>query len=210
MAMNDPQRAHSVDWERVDRWTAELLADDVSAVTAAFVNAYGTALTIIWNPRPDDLDQEKLRFLLNYWTGLYENGQLPQAGRIDPVGMRQALGYVMLVDPIDAGRDFRYRLFGSELAAVTGADLTGQLASTGGWASGLVVDLGLATLRAAFVRKHPIYTVRTPRAAQYTAEWHRLALPLIDGSGAVIRFLCGSVPLSPEGRSVAQGFRSSV
>ncbi len=205
--MNDPER-DSVDWGRVARWTAHLLDDDVTAVAADFESAYGTALTILWNPRPEDLRQEKLSFLLDYWAALGQGGALPQPERIDPLGMRPALGYVMLVDPVEEGRDFRYRLFGTELAAVTGLDLTGQLTSTTGWASDLVIELGLATLRAAYVRKQPIYTVRTPRAATYTAEWHRLALPLFDDSGAVVRLLCGSVPISPKGRSVSRGFSS--
>jgi hypothetical protein len=123
----------------------------------------------------------------------------PYASDIDPLDMGPALGYVALVDPVDDGRDFRYRLFGATLAAISGFDMTGRLLSTFS-ASPLVVEFILATYRAALQRKEPLYAVRAPRRAIDTAYWHTISLPLTDQSGSVVRFLTAAVPLGHDGR----------
>lgn len=51
---------------------------------------------------------------------------MPLASEIDALEMRPALGYGMLVEPVDGGADFRDRLYGSNLAAVSGFDMTGN------------------------------------------------------------------------------------
>jgi hypothetical protein len=48
----------------------------------------------------------------------------------------------------------------------------------------------------------PIYTERTPTSAERTTRWQRLALPLVDDTGAVMRFLAGTVPIDRDGRVI--------
>jgi hypothetical protein len=116
--------------------------------------------------------------------------------------MRRALGYVMLVDVVENGQDFRYRLFGSAVAAVSGFDMTGKLLSEHA-ASGYILEFSLALYRASLQRKEPVFSQYAPVGTKMTAEWHRVALPLANPFGSVIRLLAGTVPLGRDGRIVS-------
>ena len=100
----------------------------------------------------DEIDQAKLRFLMAYWSGLASNASIPLTSQIDPIEMRPSLGYAMLLEVVDGGRDFRYRVFGTEIAAVSEFDMTGHLLSEHR-ASAYIVEFALAVYRAAFVRR---------------------------------------------------------
>jgi hypothetical protein len=188
-----------VDSERVERWTSQIAADDMSDIAAAHRVSYGTVPAIRWNPKAGSLPHEKLEFVLAYWERLRGGRDMPRASEIDPLEMGPALGYLSLVDPADNGDDFNYRLYGSTLAAISGFDMTGRRLSTFG-ASLIVVEFVLAAYRAAFRRQAPLYTLRAPRNAVDTANWHTLLLPLADESGAAMRFLSIAVPLRRDGR----------
>jgi hypothetical protein len=143
----------------------------------------------------------QLRFLRDHWSRLADGGAPPHYRQIDPLAMRPALGYVMLLDAVEGGRDFRYRLYGSLIARVSNLDMTGRLLSDH-TASPYVTELGLAVNRAALQRRLPIYTERTPAAAERTIRWQRLALPLVDDAGTVTRLLAGTVPVARDGRII--------
>lgn len=157
---------------------------------------------MIWSPSPEQVGAPPLRALLDYWTALRESGRLPSAGRIDPLGMRGALGYVMLVDVVDEGQDFRYRLYGSSLASVSELDMTGQLLSNHA-ASAYIREFSLATYRAALKRREPAFTEYAPSGTLVIAQWQRIILPLVDQSDVVVRFLSGAVPVGRNGRIVS-------
>lgn len=200
--MFDSAGDRAIDWTRVERWANSLVAGEGGDVCAELHDRFEGEPTVIWNPRPSDMASDKLRFLLDYWTGLRRDRALPQTTDIDPMRMRPALGYVMLVDVIDGGRDFRYRLYGSDLAFVSGFDMTGRHLSSHG-ASANVVEFSLAVYRAAVIRKEPVFTSRKPVGARHTTEWQRVVMPLVDETGAVTRFLACTVPLSPSGATVS-------
>lgn len=200
--MFDVMAERAIDWSRVAKWSDQLAAGDPSEMRATLREHYGYEPSVAWNPKPGDMAAEKLGFLLQYWNGLRHGTNLPRTSEIDPLQMRQALGHVMLIDSIEDGRDFRYRLYGSLLVGVSGFDMTGRLLSNHG-ASVWVIEFSLATYRAALRRREPIFTTRSPIGAQYTAQWHRVAMPLVDETGAVVRFLAGTVPLSRNGGIVS-------
>lgn len=156
---------------------------------------------IIWNPSLEQVTAPPLRALLEYWMELREGGVLPAAGRIDPLGMRGALGYVMLVDVVEEGQDFRYRLYGSSLASVSEFDMTGRLLSNHA-ASAYIREFSLATYRAALKRREPVFSEYAPAGTLVIARWQRIILPLADASGAVLRFLSGAAPVGRDGRIV--------
>ncbi len=113
--------------------------------------------------------------------------------------MKPALGYVMLVDLVRGGEDFRYRLYGSRVAAISGFDVTGRLVSEHP-ASAYIIEFTLALYRAALRRRLPVFSAHGPPATLHTAAWHRLVLPLADATGEVMRFLVGIVPIAYNGR----------
>lgn len=194
-----PSARPPIDWLRVERWTAQILADDPTDIRAAFADAGPPSFA--WDPAPPALASDKLRFLRTHWDSLRHDAGIPRFSAVDPLNMRPILGYVILLEAVDGGRDFRYRLFGSVIAAVSEVELTGKLASEL-VASTPVIEFGLASYRAAFRRQLPLYTVRTPVGAYRTAQWHRLAMPLADDTGTVTRLIAVSVPLSQEGQLV--------
>ena len=157
---------------------------------------------IVWRPPTERLAAPQLRFLIKYWNDLAGTRSMPLAREIDAVEMRSALGYVILLDVIGAGHDFCYRLFGSTIAGVSGFDMTGKSVSAHK-ASPYITEFFLAAYSAAFQRGEPLLTEHGPPAAVNTFAWHRLVLPLADDSGAVIRFLIGSVPMSRDGRPIS-------
>lgn len=196
--MTTPDERAPIDWLRVERWATQVLAGDDSELRGAFA---ATEPKFLWNPEPEALASDKLRFLLNYWNELKRGAASPRSADIDPIAMRPVLGYVMLLEPVDDHHDFRFRVFGSAIASVSEFELTGRLASEL-IASAAVIEFGLATYHAVFRRNAPLYTVRFPTGARYTAAWHRLTLPLVDNDGSVERLIAASVPLSSEGTLV--------
>lgn len=188
-----------IDWNRVYRWTAQIISGDVALVQSEFPEVGRP--TVAWSPAPEALVSDKLRFFATYWNDLRRDAALPAARDVDPLQMRPILGYVMLLDPVEGGRDFRYTLFGSVIAQVSEMDLTGQYASAM-VASPAVVELGLAAYRAVFQRREPLYVIRSPIGAYRTAQWHRLTLPLADDRGAVARLIAVNLPIAHDGKLI--------
>lgn len=190
-----------IDWSMADEWTSYIVKDRIDPISDVFrkEGAQGPALT--WDPAAGDMVAEPLRALLDYWSTLCRAEALPRAELIDPLAMRRALGYVMLVDVVENGRDFRYRLFGSAIAAVSGFDMTGRLLSEHR-ASPYIREFSMALYRAAMQRRQAVFSQYAPAGTKVTAEWHRVTLPLTDASAAIIRMLAGAVPLARDGRIV--------
>gem|GEM_PF-422740 len=77
---------------------------------------------------PAALTTEICRSGLGYWRALPGSG-MPDRGSIDPTEMRALLPYTFLVDVLEGGRDFRYRLIGTNIVAHTPSDNTGRALS---------------------------------------------------------------------------------
>src|SRR3546814_12032099 len=87
--------------------------------------------------------------------------------------MRAALGFVMLLESNDDGRDFRYRLYGSTIARISGFEMTGRLMSSHP-ASAYAVEFAIASTRACVRRRQPLFTARQPAAAARTRRWPQI------------------------------------
>jgi hypothetical protein len=133
--------------------------------------------------------------------GARAHGAAPRLLRIDAVELKAALGYMMLLEPVEGGRDFRYRLYGGELARISGFDMTGQCLSDHP-VSSYAAEFGIAIYRAAMRRRRPLYTVRHPVGAKVARRWQALALPFVDDAEAVTRLLCATVAVDRDGRMI--------
>ncbi|PJK30947.1 hypothetical protein CVT23_03530 [Minwuia thermotolerans] len=147
---------------------------------------------ITWSPATNELPAAPLRFLNDYWRGLPKTGGLPQARAVDPLAMKPALGYIMLLDVLDGGADFRYRVYGSRIAQHSGFDMTGKKTSEIG-SSNYVSVFFLCMYRAAMIRREAVYTRHNPAAHVSVRTWDRLLLPLAGDEGLVQRILAGNV-----------------
>lgn len=56
---------------------------------------------------------------LDYWHHLRGDRRMPARGEIDPTRIHALLPYLLLVDVLRAPQDFRYRLVGAEIDAIS-------------------------------------------------------------------------------------------
>jgi hypothetical protein len=194
-----PSSTTAIDWDRVAAWTELVLAGDLAPVAAVFRTHASDPPELTWSPGAERMVAPPLAFLASAWDELTRDAPLPHIRQIDPFRLRPALGHIMLIEPVEDGRDFRYRLYGSIIAGISKLDMTGRFASEHP-ASPHVTELSIATYRAQLRRPEPVYMTRNPQGAKHTRRWQRLALPFVDDSGRIARFLCGTVAVGFDGR----------
>jgi hypothetical protein len=194
--MSDSQAGTEL--EEVDPRVVERIAEELSTAGSSstldqlFTVRDRPAPQIVWSPLPDQLPVEGLRFLLNYWTTARGKAVMPPVGAIDPLGLKPVLGNVIILDVLEGGTDFRFRLFGTEVAAAARYDWTG---STVDDMRRILKGPGpafyLAVYRALLRRREPVFTVNAAMAIFKSRSWARLVLPHGDG-GQVERILVGN------------------
>jgi hypothetical protein len=145
-------------------------------------------------PDPSDFGDGRLTTLLAHWQGQREAAgdvaSVPPAAAIDPAALGFILGWLMIMEPLDDGADFKYRLYGSAIAATTGRDLTGYKVSQ---SFPLFAAWTTAVYRAVIAHRHPVLTRHAPRRLVPIDRWERLILPYAGENGAVTRLLVGAV-----------------
>jgi len=67
--------------------------------------------------------------LLQFWSDVADGDGVPNRKRLDAFTLRPWLGHISIYEAIDSGRDFRIRLEGTTIVAITGEDWTGKRAS---------------------------------------------------------------------------------
>jgi hypothetical protein len=137
-------------------------------------------------------EDRRLGQLLEHWRGLARDGDLPSAEAIDPTALVFILGWLMIIDPLAGGGDFKYRLYGSNIAELTGRDLTGCKVSDS------FPDFAAFTsevYRGVMQSRRPMLTRHTPHRRMIVSRWERLILPFAGSDGSVARLLVGAVVL---------------
>lgn len=164
--------------------------DDVYAFFAA--NAVDRPV-VAWSPTPETIGHSGLIQLLNYWREKRGERPAPRPSEIDPLEMRFILGYAMLLEVLDDGADFRYRLFGSGIAERFGAEMTGKRLSD--MQSGeYIFSFFAAGYQAVVARGEPMFTEHYPSLRSEVSNWKRLILPLQNAEGRTVRLLVGQIP----------------
>lgn len=77
----------------------------------------------------ESFPDQRLRALYSYWLAKRGDRSMPSRADIDPGEFRALLPHILLIDVIDAGDDFRYRLVGTEIERHIGRAVTGRLLS---------------------------------------------------------------------------------
>ena len=138
-------------------------------------------LLVLGDPAEADLPWEPLRGTHRYWSALPKTDGVADAMKVDPDGLRPALGYLMLVD------------VGTGIASVAGFDMTGktvwQVATTA-----VIQIFFVACYDAVRELRRPAYTVHRAPPHITASHWHRLILPL-GADGTVKRFLVCNTPV---------------
>lgn len=97
-----------------------------------------------------------LHSLLRFWSEAASGAEVPTRDRLDAFTLRPWLGHISIYEVIDGGRDFRIRLEGTSIVAITGEDWTGKRATE--------VDAKYGSRIAEFMRE----VVRTRKALVHT------------------------------------------
>ena len=119
---------------------------------------------------------------------------MPRPDELDPIDIRSALGRVLLLDVLPEARDFRYRLYGTIMAARMGRDLTGILLTE--FAPGEYIgDFYMAIYLAMCERREPVFTCHFPSDRSYARQIQRVLLPL--GEKAEVTRILGCVESEP-------------
>jgi hypothetical protein len=144
-------------------------------------------------PEASDISDPRLVKLLQHWATLTAGlgpSELPSIARIDPLQLGFILGWLMMMDPIDGGRDYRYRLYGSAIAGTTGRDLTGLKVSDSFPA---FAEWAIEVYQNVMRQRRPVLTRHSPRRYVRVDQWERLILPFAEKDGSVGRLLVGAV-----------------
>jgi hypothetical protein len=67
--------------------------------------------------------------LLRFWSDVAGDDGVPSRDRLDAFTLRPWLGHISIYEAVDGGSDFRIRLEGTAIVAITGEDWTGKRAS---------------------------------------------------------------------------------
>jgi len=182
-----------IDPRVVDRMTEELSSTGSSpTLDQLFIVRDRPAPLVVWSPAPDQLPLEGLRFLLKYWQVARGSAAMPPVGAIDPLALKPVLGNVIILDVLEGGTDFRFRLFGTEVAEAARYDWTG---STVDEMRRILKGPGpafyLAGYRAVTRRREPLFTLSPAMVIFKNRSWARLVLPHGDGDW-VERILVGN------------------
>jgi hypothetical protein len=183
------------DRAEIESFTTAVLTGDVEPISAVFRANQNNPPLMRWEPGADDLPKPQLKFLLGHWQALRGGQALPPRKAIDAVALKPALGFIMLLDAVDDGWDYVYRLYGSEITPHVVRDYTGmrtsELVMSG---HTYITHFYIACYRAARARRRPLYTENTPPPSIAVKTWHRLILPFADAAGEPGHFLVGNVP----------------
>jgi len=180
-----------MDRAQIDRVAAEVAAGNYASLTRMFRAEGIREPELIWTPTNQDLGSSQHRFMLEYWGGLEKGARHPLQSALRPEEMGPVLGNVILLDVIEDGWDFRYRLHGSLIADRFGVDLTGLLTSQypfETWARFFLIKY-----RAILATGRPLYSAHWAPSQIAATHWERLTLPLEDGAGVVTRLLIAVV-----------------
>lgn len=93
--------------------------------------------------------------LYNYWDARRGVWSMPRRADIDPVEMRDWLSRIVLVDVVDGGAQFRYRVVGTALAELRGSDPTGLTVEVAWPAAD--AEIVLAAYRQVAAEKAPVF-----------------------------------------------------
>lgn len=192
-ARMDDRDNSKLDEAELDRVTDEIARGQDAIVRALFEARGAPPPLILPNPTEADLKESRLVELFRYWSGLPRVDGVPRADSVDPIEVAAALRIVMLLDVVDGGRDFRYLIYGQEVAERFGENMRGRLTSEMPIPPN-VTALFVGGYRAVIKTRTTLLTEHTAPPTVSVTKWRRLILPLADETGAVSRMLVGNQP----------------
>ena len=137
--------------------------------------------TLVSYPEIDGIDipHPPLRAFCEYCLSVKPSDDFAERRHFDFFRLQPWLGFMMIVDYLEATRDFRYRLYGTHIVDQAGSDLTGSLVSELPRGVG---DFVTRVYRESVDRKKVIYSMHTRVNARFSCDWHRVLCPVRIGN----------------------------
>jgi hypothetical protein len=153
--------------------------------------ALHAALGMIAGPRPLDVRHPDLLTLLAQWNFACDGRRIPCRRDLDIIRLKPWIGHLAMLEVIEGGQAFLYRVYGSDMAALMGRDLTGKTTDV---LPPHARDVVLAEYRGVVETAAPDYIehVRTLAEGE-RQQLCKLILPL-GKDGVVDRLLVGIYP----------------
>lgn len=121
-----------------------------------------------------------LRPALAHWEAARGAKAIPSRAEINPLALKSTLGLMAMVDVVDQGRDFVFRLFGTELSSRVGEDFTGR--SVDSIVPKAYGELLRRSYEKVVARRAPSFDHVAFQYRNHARLYHRLTLPL-SGDG---------------------------
>lgn len=115
--------------------------------------------------------------------------------------LRPWLGNLMILDPVARSTDFRYRLYGSEIARSCGFDMTGRLVSAFSSKTG---SFFLDSYRTCLRNRVPVLTKNVAEHASGMVYWERLLIPFHANNDS-LQIVATNYPIRLSDRASATG-----
>jgi hypothetical protein len=140
-----------------------------------------------------DIADARLRSLFELWDERRDGMPMPNRASIDVLELKAWLGNLLLIDVVEGGRDFRYRVYGSTLAQYYGRDLTGKTLAE---ARAETRELVRQEYRTVTTEGRPLLVLRNRQVRHRQARVAKLILPLTCDGLSVGMLLVGAYPES--------------
>ena len=139
---------------------------------------------------------KRMLTLYQYWDSKRAGRPMPTRADIDPTEIPTLLPFILLIDVLDGGADFRYRLVGTDIVRWVGNDLTGRTFAEV-LPAGNYADYIAGIARESIRQRSALYSeggfVVDGRVDR---QVRRLVLPLSADGTTVNMFLCGQIAIA--------------
>ncbi len=175
----------------VDQIAESFAPAPTNLVRQMFNSAGMRAPEVIWSPSDIELRSHLLRqFAATCRVLARDDGTLSDAPiNLDHFG--DLKDWIMMIEPVQDAKDFRYTYYGKGIAQNYGRDMTGRRASEfGGHVATFFAGLYSAMLK----RGETVFSEHEPPQNVFVRVWQRYIVPRIADDGTVVGFLAMNVP----------------
>ena len=175
----------------LDLLAGSLVFGRIEQMAELFDANHKRAPLIIWSPKASELPHPAIRAFAKACLSMGDGRQHLKAEQFDVGKLANLSKWLMIVDVCEGGSDFVYTHYGEGISKYYRRDMTGYSTSQFG---GYISAFFSALYRAAMIRKDWVLSEHEPPDTIFVRRWCRLAVPLTDGLGEVVRFAVLNIP----------------
>lgn len=164
---------------------------DRNRVARAFAAESAPPPFVMWQPHPEVIASHCVRAFHELCNTLSGGASSIPDDRFDLAYFGAMRDWLMLAEPTEDGAAYRYAHYGKGIARIYGRDMTGKTSAD---FPGHLSAFFTAIYHDVTQRKHRVLTLHQPPHQVFVTTWRRLAVPIVDKSGTVVRILALNSP----------------